>query len=378
MQFSEVIGQEKIKKKLISAVTNGRIPHAQLYFGPEGCGSLPMAIAYAQYISCTNRQENDSCGTCPSCQKIKKLIHPDLHFSFPFNATKKVNKALDKITSDEFVGQWREKVLFNAYFNEKDWYAHIGIENKQGIIGKSESESITRKLNMKSFESEYKFMIIWLPEHMNTKSANSLLKLIEEPPAKTVFLLVSESPNLILPTISSRTQPIKLNPIENDAVKEAVSKIVQLEGEALDRLVRLASGNYIRALEIMDNSEKNAFFLEKFKLMMRLAWARDIQSMMEWVDEMAGLGREQLKDYFSYALHMLRENFILNTKNSQVAYLTNSEEQFSSKFHPFINGRNVIPIKQELNNASSDIARNGYAKIVLLDSLLRISRLIRR
>ena len=378
MLFNEVIGQKAVKQRLIASVNEGRVPHAQLFFGPEGCGSLALAIAYAQYLACTNKTDIDACGECPSCRKIQKLEHPDLHFAFPYNATKKANKAIDKLTSDDFIADWRKKVLESPYLRDRDWYAFMGIENKQGIISKSEGENIARKLNLKSFESDYKFMIIWLPENLNVRAANSLLKLIEEPPAKTIFLLVSNNPQAVLPTISSRTQPVKLNPLTNEEVGEGLRKKFTLGNDKIGYIVRLANGNFIKAEELVDTSDKNEYYRENFKLMMRLAWKPDMLQVGPWVDELATLGREALKDYFEYCLHLIRDNFMLYTKNKDLTYLTDDEAQFSDKFHQFVNGRNVIGISNELSAASSDIGANAYAKIVLLDLVLKLSRLIKR
>ena len=210
MRFQDLIGQQETKQRLLQSVKEDRIAHAQLFLGQEGCGSLPLAIAYGQFINCTNRSELDSCGVCPSCNKYQKLIHPDLHFVFPTATTKEITK--DPI-SDEFLTIWRTQLMENPYFGLLQWYAAIGIENKQGSISKNESLEILRKLNMKSYEAEYKVMIIWFPELMNVTAANKLLKMIEEPPDKTLFLLVAENTEYMLQTILSRTQLIKVPPV---------------------------------------------------------------------------------------------------------------------------------------------------------------------
>jgi DNA polymerase-3 subunit delta' len=374
MQFKKVIGQDKVKKQLTSSVIQGRIPHAQLFFGPEGCGSLPLAIAYAQFISCTNRNENDSCGSCPSCHKYEKLAHPDLHFAYPVNTSKDVSK--DPV-SDDYITQWREQILTNPYFRSNQWYNIIGIENKQGLISKNESELIIRKLNLKSFESDYKILILWLPENMNATSANMLLKLIEEPPDKTVFLLVSEEPNEVLLTISSRTQPVKLSRIDTESIVSGLESLYQLNSSDAQNIARLANGNFIAALELIEQSEENKFNFEKFTNFMRMCYQRNIPLLNTWVDEMSGSGRENLKSFFEYSLKLIRENFIMNLKNDEIVYLSPAEEEFSKKFHPFINGRNIIAIYSEFNNASSDIERNANVKIVLFDMALKVVKLIR-
>lgn len=374
MQFKEVIGQKKVKDQLMSSVKSGRIPHAQLFQGPEGSGTLPMAIAYAQYVACTNRSDDDSCGICPSCKKFKTLAHPDLHFAYPVNTSKSIKK--DPV-SDDYIAAWRSMLIENPYFLANHWYNAMGIENKQGLISKNESEAIIRKLNLKSFESEYKFLILWLPEKMNATSANMLLKLVEEPPNKTLFLLVSEVPEQVLLTISSRTQPVKLSRISDEDMKSHLIGKNYKEDDA-HSISRLANGSYIAALEIIETSEEGLFNLEKFTSIMRLCYMRNIPEVNSWVEEMAGVGRERLKSFFSYSLRIIRENFIMNLKKDEIVYLTKDEEAFSSKFHPFINGRNILAISSEFNQASADIERNANAKIVLFDMCLKIVKLIRK
>lgn len=373
MLFSQVIGQNELKEKLIFSVKSGRIPHAQLFFGVDGVGSLALAIAYAQYIVCDNRTETDSCGQCANCLKISKLSHPDLHFSFPVNTAGKISK--DPV-SDNFIKEWREFVISNPYFSANQWYECIGIEKKQGLINKKESEEILRKLRFKAFESEYKFMIIWLPEKMNVSSANVLLKLIEEPPENTIFILVSAQPEQLLRTITSRTQPVKLARIDDVSLSKAIEEGYDFSKEKLSNIVRLSGGSYTKTLEIILSSEENQFNLDSFIKIMRLCYSRSFLEVNSWVDEMSITGREKLKSFFSYTLKMIRENFILNMNNSALNYLTKAEEDFSKKFHPYINGNNVIKLYDEISKASFDIERNGYAKIILFDLTLRLMKLI--
>jgi DNA polymerase III subunit delta' len=370
--FSEVVGQEEIKIKLISSVKAGRIPHTQLFFGPDGSGTLPLTLAYAQYISCIDRGENDSCGKCSSCQKYNKLVHPDLHFAFPVNTSEKISK--DPV-SDDYISEWRTFVLQNPYFDANLWYNFIGILNKQGLINRNESELIIRKLSLKSFESDYKILIIWLAEKMNSTSANMLLKLIEEPPEKTLFLLVCEDPGLLLDTITSRTQKIKLSQVSEDSIKTALASRYDLKEDELQKIVRLANGSYSHALELINISADDEFNLIKFSEIMRFSYGRKYLEINDWVDEMADLGREKLKNFFEYALRMIRENFMMNLKNPDLVYLSKREAEFSQKFHPFVNGSNVIGISNELNKASNDIERNASPKIVLFDMSLRLIKL---
>jgi DNA polymerase-3 subunit delta' len=289
------------------------------------------------------------------------------------NTTSKVTK--DPV-SDNFIDQWRSFVVSDPYFTENQWYEQIGIENKQGLINKRESEEIIKKLRFKPFESEHKLMIIWLPEKMNAYSANVLLKLIEEPPDKTLFFLVSDVPELLLTTIASRTQPVKLGTIDETSLIGALEKKYNASPDELSGSVRLASGSYTKAREILLSSDEYKFYLDRFIQIMRLCYSRSFLNINQWVEEMSVTGREKLKGFLGYALRLIRENFILNLNEPGLSYITGNEAEFSKKFHPFINGNNVVNIYEELNRASADIERNAYAKIVLFDLVLQLMKLI--
>ena len=374
MFFKEIIGQRNIKKKLIENAGKGRLAHAQLFHGKAGFGGLPLAIAYAQYISCENKQESDSCGTCKSCVKYQKLIHPDLHFIFPVNTTGNVTK---DPASDDFMNEWREFVLKNPYFTSDQWYEFIGIENKQGLINKTESQNLIQKLSYKSFEAEYKTVIIWLPEKMNDTASNKLLKLIEEPEGKTLFFLISENPDQIIPTILSRVQQVKIPEIEEKDLSEGLRKKFTLTDEELSGIARLAGGDYTYALEIIDTSEQTEYNLQKFIDWMRLCYKKSIPELVDWVDEIHTIGRERQKSFLSYSLKMLRENFILNNKLKNIVYMNKDENDFSKNFHPFINHSNVNEMYRELNKAYNDIEYNAYSKVVFLDTSLHLVKLIK-
>jgi DNA polymerase-3 subunit delta' len=375
MQFKEVIGHQKIKEQLINTVKENRISHAQLFLGPEGSGNLALAIAYAQYIACTNKQGNDSCGVCASCKKFKKLIHPDLHFVFPVNTSKTIKK---NPVSDDYMNQWRTTLIENPYINQNKWYEIIDIENKQGVISKNESYEILRKLNLKTFESEYKFMIIWLPEKMNTYAANKLLKFIEEPPEKTLFFLVSENSEQILPTILSRTQLIKIPKIDNDSLYNALCDRLGVNPDKALDIVHLANGNYFEALNLASAGDEDDENLERFKSLMRLAYSQKIVEIIDWVDEIARTGREKQKGFLTYSLRLLRENFMLNINRKEMVYLTQKEYNFSEKFSQFIHQGNVSKLYEVFNRAYADIGMNAYNKIVFLDVALKIVKLIRK
>ncbi|MFW6370996.1 MAG: ATP-binding protein [Bacteroidota bacterium] len=373
MRFSEVIGQDELKKKLIRTVNENRVSHAQLFFGPNGYGSLPIALAYAQYINCTNRQIDDSCGECPSCRKYAKYIHPDLHFVFPV-----ASSSIKKPVSDDFMDAWRDKITANPYFTPSQWYASIDLENKQGLIGERESQEIIRKLSMKSYEAEFKVMIIWQPDKMNLYTANKLLKIIEEPPSKTLFLLVAEDTSSILPTILSRTQLVKLSPLNDTAIEAAIQQESPgITTDKLENIIRLARGNYLEARHYLHTSEDEQMYFTRFTKLMRSSYKRDWDEVYRWVEELAALGREKQKEFFDYALRMVRENFVMNMNASETVRLAEYESSFSERFHPYINLGNAEEISNELSKAQADIERNAYGKLVFLDLIIKIVRLIR-
>ncbi|HPR32753.1 MAG TPA: DNA polymerase III subunit delta' [Prolixibacteraceae bacterium] len=373
MQFQEVIGQNAVKKRLIEGVKEGRISHAQLFSGPEGVGKLPMALAYAQFINCRNRSEFDSCGECSSCRKYRKLIHPDLHFVFP---VVKSSKFKDPV-SDHYLDKWREQVLSTPYFGLSDWYNRIDVENAQGSIFVSESSEIIRKLNLKTYEADYKVMIIWMAERMNVQCANKLLKILEEPPPNTLFILITEEEEELLTTIRSRTQRVKFTGIEKEALSKALREIPESEGKDIKGLVHLARGSYVRARELVFSENENNDFFDRFTGIMRLAYKRDWMPLFAWVDEMAGMGREKQKSFFTYAMRMLRENFIFNLKQPDLVFLDEKEKQFSERFSPFINERNIQFFSHEFERAYRDIAQNGNPRIIFLDLSLKITKMIK-
>jgi DNA polymerase-3 subunit delta' len=374
MLFKEIIGQQEIKQRLIQSVKDNRIAHAQLFFGPEGCGKLSLAIAYAQYINCANRTEEDSCGTCSSCSKYQKLIHPDLHFVYPVATNKSITK--DPV-SEDFISQWRNLVLESPYFNLLQWYETIEIENKQGIIGKNESQEIIRKLNLKSFEADYKVMIIWMAERMNDSAANKLLKMIEEPPDKTLFLLISESTEQIIPTILSRSQLVKIQKLKEEDISTYIAQKYNYPEQQIKDAAKISNGNFITALQNLQTETDNTFNFNQFVSLMRLCYKKDVLGLMQWCDSMNSLGREQQKNFFSYSQRMIRENFILNNQLQDLTRLSKSEQEFSKNFSPFIHSQNVFSIVEELNKAQYHIESNANDKIVFLDMALKLVKLIK-
>lgn len=374
MFFREVIGQEEVKKKFLLEVKENRIPHAQLICGPEGVGKLPLAIAYARYLLCPNHTEEDACGICPSCVKMNKLAHPDLHFVFPI--VKKKNQK--EVVCDDYIKDWRNFVLNNPYFNLNHWLKEMDAENAQAMIYTKESDEILRKLSLKSSEGGYKVMIIWLPEKMNEACSNKLLKLLEEPPAKTVFLLVSEQPDLMLTTILSRTQRVNVRLIKEESIIEKLKNNYGLTDQDAQITAHLANGNFIRAMEQIHLNEEKKLFFDLFVSLMRLSYQRKIKEMKAWSELLAGIGRERQKDFLEYAQRMIRENFILNFHRNELTYMNKDEYNFSVRFAPFVNERNAMGIMDELTVAQQHIEQNVNAKMVFFDFSLKMIVLLKQ
>jgi DNA polymerase-3 subunit delta' len=373
MFFKDVVGQEELKKRLIQSVRDERISHAQLFSGPEGTGKLVMAIAYARYISCKNRTETDSCGVCPSCHKYNKLAHPDLHFVFPV-----FNPKNQKPVCDDFLPQWREMVLKDPYFELGSWLDFIEAENAQGEIYERESDSITRKLSLKSFESEFKVMIIWLAEKMNPSCSNKLLKLIEEPPNKTLFILITEDEEAVISTIRSRAQPIKFPFIDKESIRSALLETENADWDLIPDAVHLANGNFIKAKAYLNPGEDEQFYFQKFQEMMRQAYKREVIEQVKWAEEMSKIGRDKQKAFFAFALRLIREYFVLNMKRSSMVYLSKQEKEWGKQFAPFINERNIVAFFNEFELSIKHISWNGNPRIIFLDTALRMVRLIKR
>lgn len=368
MYFKDIIGQETVKQRLRLEVREGRVPHAQLFAGPEGTGALPLAIAYARFLLCTRRGEEDACGTCPSCVKLNKLAHPDLHFVFPVVK----RKGGGDTVSNDYIREWRELAISTPYFGMNHWLDAMGAENQQAQIFVKESDELVRKLSLKSSEGGYKVVIIWLPEKMKVECANKLLKLLEEPPAQTVFLLVSEEPDRILPTILSRTQRINVPRLEDAEIAEALKVRFGLQDTDAAETARLAEGSYLQALEIIHLSEDTQLFFGLFVSLMRLAYQRKVKEMREWSDTVAAMGRERQKDFLTYCQRMVRESFVSNFHRKEMNYMNREEENFTIRFAPFINERNVMGITDELAEAQTHIEQNVNPRMVFFDFALKM------
>lgn len=369
MYFSDVIGLHDVKKHLIHSVQQGLVPHARIFHGPEGVGKLPLAIAYARYLNCANRGAEDACGDCPSCHKFNKLAHPDLHFVFPVVKSK---------VSDEYLPQWREFLLHTHYFILNQWLSFIKAENAQGIIYSKESDEIIRKLNLKVYEAPYKVMIVWLPEKMHDACANKLLKMIEEPPANTVFLLISEDAENVLQTIWSRCQPLHIRAIENHEMVTAMQQKFGITQTEAATYAHIARGSFTKAIELITFSEETQFFFDLFVRMMRSSVSGNIKSIKETFTELAGIGREMQKSFLIYALRMFREYFVNNLHEPALVYLNEEERQFGERFSPYINERNIEAFMDEFTLAHRQIEQNGNARIIFLDLCLKVTVLLRK
>ena len=375
MNFSQIPGQKEIKVKLLRSVKEERVSHAQLFAGNEGCGSMALALAYARYISCENRTDIDSCGICKSCVKYEKLIHPDLHFVFPVIKGK---KATDPV-SNNYLEEWREFVKKSPYFTLNNWMDTIEVGNAQAMIFASEASEIIKKLSLKTFESDFKIMIIWLPEKMHQSTANKLLKMIEEPPEKTLFLLVSQEPDKVIPTILSRCQLVKVPSFNNNDIEKYLTNRFNITVDKAGDISHVSNGNIARAIDLCENEDLALANLDRFKSLMRFAWKRDIISIINWAEEISTTGREAQKNFIFFSMRILRENLMLSLDQlkNKLVFLTGEEATFSGNFHPFINQNNIFPLTEEFNLVYSHIEANGNAKIIFLDLGLKVTRLIR-
>ena len=376
MRFADIIGQESLKRHLAESVDKGRISHAQLFSGAAGVGTLPLAIAYAQYLNCQNRHNGDSCGECPSCRQIAEAAHPDLHFVFPVN--KQGKKSGEVVLSSEFMPLWREILAESkGYFTPQQWYDRLDLgKTLKGLITAREADEIIRRLQFKSFQSEYKIMIIWQPEAMNDEAANKILKILEEPWEKTVFILVAERPDLLLPTIISRVQEVAVPKLGIEDLMPLAS------GDELQRrnMARLAGGDIIE-MRALAGSEEDAVKAESFELfcsLMRLSYNDKHLELIEWAEEVAALSREQQRAMLRHAARLLRESYMLHAGLGSISYLWGAEADFCNKFAPFIGNQNVEFILDQIELAMRQVSQNGNAKIIFTHFALAVSKTINR
>lgn len=373
MKFQEVIGQEDIKHRLLQMVSGDKIPHALMFCGASGYGGLALALAFASYLL-GEREDN----TNPNVQAmLAKFQHPDLHFVFP--VIRPAGASSDKkIKSDEFFRQWTDLLVDSPYFSFEEWLNCIGAENQQAQIFAAEGDVLTHKLSLKSSQGGYKVCIIWLPERMHTVFANKILKLLEEPPHKTVFLMVGEEPQLLLETIRSRVQRIDIKRIADDDIAYALQQKRGLAPDMAQRVARISTGDWLKAVEFLDSSSEKHQFHDMFMMLMRMAYRRDTKGMKKWGDVVAAFGREKQRRMLKYFSSQIRENFMYNFQQPELIYMTENEEEFSHNFARFINEANVVEIQELIDRTIRAIGQNANPKMQFFDFALSMIVLIIR
>ena len=381
MQFSEILGQEHIKSHLTKSADLGRIPHAQLFIGPEGSGTLSMAIAYAQYLICSNTNGENK-GLNEACNlKFHKNSHPDLHFIYPTVSTEDIKT---KPKSIDFISEWRQFLELNKYGSLFDWYQILGIKNKQGEIRVDDAQEILKLLALKSFEGGYKIMIIWMADKLNIAASNKLLKLLEEPTDKTVFILIAENEEDIIQTIRSRCQVLHFNGLPEKVIADALILNKNIESKIAHKIAHQAQGNYNKALQLLQPDSETTFFEKWFVDWVRAAFrakgnAAAIQDLIQWSEQIASLGRETQKKFLHFCIDMFRQALLLNYQTPNLVYIEPQVEKFKlENFAPFVNGNNINEIFKELSDAMYHIERNGNAKIILTDLSIKLTRLIHK
>ncbi len=365
--FQQVIGQREVQERLMQMVNEGRLPHAIMLCGPQGCGKMALAIGFARLLLSSNTHH-------PSANTqamLDKLEHPDLHFTYP--TIKLPSMGTDhKPVSDDFAREWHELVMAGPYFTMTEWLEQMGGENQQAIITAGESDELVRKLSLKSSQGGYKVSLIWLPERMNIECANKILKLLEEPPSQTVFIMVCQEPDRLIETIRSRVQRIDIRKIADTDIEQALKEQRGLADDVAHRIARMANGNWLKALEMLNADSENELFLDMFQTLMRLAYQRKVKDLKAWSERMAAMGRERQKRFLEYFLRLIRENFMYNFRQPDIVYMTQREEDFARNFARFVNEANILPITDMANLAIRDIGQNANAKIVFFDFALQM------
>ncbi len=376
MNFTDVVAQENVKQILRRQVDAGRLPHALLLYGPQGAGKLPLALALSRYLLCKEPKGGEPCEECSSCKMSLGWVHPDMHFSFP--VIKK--KSTEEPTSDDYLTQWRELMDERPYFQPQEWLTRIGTQNQQMQLYVSESDLLRQKLSLRSSQGGRRVILMWLPERMNAECANKLLKLLEEPPSHTHFIMVSQEPEMVLPTIRSRAQQIYVPPLEQQEISEALQSRLGLDADDADYLAHLARGSYTAALQqTQDPQGDEGEEFELFVSMMRLAYTRKIKEMTAWSDRVARMGRETQKHLLQYFQRMVRESFVHNfQRQAELNYMTRAESDFAVRFAPFVNERNVSSISEELALCERDIEGNVNARMVFLDLIIKLTLLLKQ
>lgn len=377
MKFSNILGQESLKKQLINSVKNNRLAHSQMFLGEKSTPKLLLALALAQYINCQNKSSDDSCGACQSCVKYQNLTHPDLHLIFPVLSINNIKK----VTSDNFVKEWRNKVLKNPYLDIDIWFDVFSGENKTGKTGyiyTQESDNLHRKLTLKHFESEFRVVLIWLPEKMQANTSNKLLKLLEEPPSKTIFLLVSENTDLILNTILSRLQIIKIHNYSPTEIESLLrNKFPLKEVGEIKETISLTDGNLGESVQILQNETFEDQNFEEYQSWMRLCYSANIPEITKWVSSRSQKGRRSHSTFLKYALKMTRNCLIFHFSDTNNLFITQKEKTFLTKFYPYLHQDNIIEISEKLEECVKNIERNANPKIMFYELSLQFMKLLK-
>lgn len=359
MNFDNIIGQAETKAKLREMANGNRIPHALMFCGPKGNGKLPLALAFAKMLLCKDNSDE---------VMLREWAHPDLHFSFPVYK----KKSTDHPVSDDFLPQWRELLARKLYFDVEDWLVAIKAENQQIVHYVNESDALQQKLQLKASRGGRRVVIIWLPERMMVQAANKLLKLIEEPPTETYFLLVSEDPEKVLGTIQSRTQRLNIPKLNEEEIAQALNSVHGLREEEAKVAARVAQGSYTAALKRLETESEEKIFFDLFVQLMRMSYMRRIKDMRAWSEQVSEMGRENQKRLLEYCQRLIRENFMFNFKRQELVYETSEEAAFSTNFARFVNEKNVIPIMEELSLCQRDIEQNVNPRMVFFDFALKM------
>jgi DNA polymerase III subunit delta' len=374
MYFKDVVGQLALKRQLIQNIHNGRVSHAQLFLGPEGSGKLSLAIAYARYLACINPMPDDACGICPSCTKFNKLAHPDLNFFYPVPARTEGGKSL---ASKDFIPQWRSFIEQSNYMSLNGWHSFIDIENKQGIISAEDCNEIIRVLGYKAYESEYKIVIIWMIERLYHSAAPKLLKILEEPPEKTLFLLVSENQDQILSTILSRAQLVKVPRLSDEEIEQGLVEKYNCDFGKAKQIAFIAEGNFLKAITLKNNPDIYEDSLVFLRDWLRACFAFNITVIMGYVDDLAKMGREKQKSLLSYGLEIFRQCILVNYHANQLMKVDGEARDFISKFSTVLKPTIAQQITDEFSSAIYAVERNANPKILFTDLSLKTARLLK-
>lgn len=375
MRFAEVAGHESLKTKLVDTIRRDRVGHSQLFFGPEGNGALPLAVAFAQYLLCENPQDGDSCGRCSACKQVQHFNYPDLHFVFP--VARKL-KGSDKPVSDDYYSEWTRLVSSEVYFGLYRWLEQIGVENKQAQISVHESASILNKLSLKSYSGNNKILILWMPERLHASAANKLLKLLEEPPECSIFLLVSEDPEKLISTITSRCQKVYVPKYDRKIIQDCLEQAEGLESNAAGIISKIADGNLAEALRLAERAETYHNYALLFSTWVRNCYSVNMKHLVEWAEECGRFEREKLRDFLKFCSNAFRDSLRLNLLGEEEVNNVFREINFElSKFAPFVHAGNTPGILQAIDEAAYDISRNVNARLVLTDLSLSVARNLR-